>query len=232
MCSAFPLRLFIPRRFENGAGGVWGRGERDGPGLRTARSAPPYSACGGAGKRRRTFLAKGAKRYGEKTELRQRKHNEPQGRRPRAAAPGGHLRLGRPRRLRARDLRNSLELDRRGAAGLRQGDHRYTLPRPVDRGGGPRPRHPGRLQQARGALQLGACFLRDVRGRQVQQQRRRQLRLRARPQRPWPLRHAVCLGIYGRGHPLRRLPLHAAFRARRERRRPAEGAVREEGYRP
>ena len=108
-------------------------------------------------------------------ELRQREHFLTRGRGARAQAPGRYFRLGRTGRLRARGVRDPLELHRRGARGARQGHHAHALRRRQHRGGGQRARLSRGLEPQGKALQLGACVLRALRRRQVQQSRRRQL---------------------------------------------------------
>ena len=69
---------------------------------------------------------------------------------------------------------------------------------------------PGGLQPAREAVQLGAGVLRAVRGRKIQHKRRRELRIFAGAQRSRPVRHAILLGVYGRGDLPGRLEIYPA----------------------
>ena len=160
----------------------------------------------------------------EHRKLWQRQHPSAQGRGARTPAPRRHLRLGRARRLRARRLRDPVQRRRRGAPGLRQPDHPHRLPRWLHPGRGQRPRLPARLEPLREALQLGARLLRALRRRQIQQQRRRRLRLLARHQRPGFLRDPVRVRVHGRHGLARRQQVLPPLQEGQGRGRQEEGA--------
>ena len=166
--------------------------------------------------------------YGQKhiqPELRQRLHLRPEGGRPGAQAPGGDFRLRRAGGLRARRIRDFVQRHRRGPGGPRQPHHRHPVRRPVHRGGGLRPGLPGGLEREGAEVQLGAGVLRAVRRRQVQQQRRGQLRVLPGSQRPGLLRHPVRQRVLRRGNPPGRVRVHPPLREGRKRGGLEKGAL-------
>ena len=196
------------------------------------------AACLGAGALLRAINGsrKGGKPYGKhqhrKSEhgkkhgqLRQRQYSAVEGRGARSSAPCGYFRLRRFGRLRARRLRDPVELGRRGAPGIWQPYHAHRFRRRLHSGGGQWPRLPAGLEPHRKALQLGTGVLRAVRRRQIQQQRRRRLRLLVGHERPGLVRHAIRFRIHGRHRVARRQQVSAALQEGQGRWREEKGAA-------